>query len=129
MYTRSAHEVVTGTVRDQVFEISAKVGIGLRVEPPESCHNRPARELAPLGGITFPANKPLSAPQPAEGAGFEPAVRLHGLRFSRPVHSTTLPPLRVVAMVAPVRCRWLPWKRGRRRRGADPRVLRGLRAP
>jgi hypothetical protein len=30
----------------------------------------------------------------AEGAGFEPAVRLHGLRFSRPVHSTALPPLR-----------------------------------
>jgi N-succinyldiaminopimelate aminotransferase len=30
----------------------------------------------------------------AEGAGFEPAVRLHGLWFSRPAHSTTLPPLR-----------------------------------
>ncbi len=29
----------------------------------------------------------------AEGAGFEPAVRLHGLWFSRPAHSTTLPPL------------------------------------
>ena len=29
-----------------------------------------------------------------EGAGFEPAVRVNGLRFSRPVHSTTLPPLR-----------------------------------
>jgi hypothetical protein len=30
----------------------------------------------------------------AEGAGFEPAVRLHGLQFSRLAHSTTLPPLR-----------------------------------
>jgi hypothetical protein len=30
----------------------------------------------------------------AEGAGFEPAVRVNGLRFSRPVHSTALPPLR-----------------------------------
>jgi hypothetical protein len=30
----------------------------------------------------------------AEGVGFEPTVRLHELRFSRPVHSTTLPPLR-----------------------------------
>src|SRR5215203_4694046 len=29
----------------------------------------------------------------AEGAGFEPAVRVNGLRFSRPVHSTALPPL------------------------------------
>src|SRR4029079_6508728 len=32
-------------------------------------------------------------PGPAEGAGFEPAVRVNGLRFSRPVHSTALPPL------------------------------------
>ena len=30
----------------------------------------------------------------AEGVGFEPTVRLHGLRFSRPARSTTLPPLR-----------------------------------
>ena len=30
----------------------------------------------------------------AEGAGFEPAVRLHALWFSRPAHSTALPPLR-----------------------------------
>jgi site-specific DNA recombinase len=30
----------------------------------------------------------------AEGAGFEPAVDLRPLRFSRPVHSTALPPLR-----------------------------------
>ena len=28
-----------------------------------------------------------------EGAGFEPAIRSHGLWFSRPVHSTALPPL------------------------------------
>lgn len=30
----------------------------------------------------------------AEAEGFEPPVRLHGLRFSRPTHSTTLPHLR-----------------------------------
>ena len=30
----------------------------------------------------------------AERAGFEPAVPLRRLRFSRPVQSTTLPPLR-----------------------------------
>ena len=29
----------------------------------------------------------------AEGAGFEPAARSHGLWFSRPAHSTALPPL------------------------------------
>src|SRR5687768_16221377 len=35
----------------------------------------------------------------AEGAGFEPAVRVNGLRFSRPVHSTALPPLRGTLMM------------------------------
>ena len=30
----------------------------------------------------------------AEGKGFEPLVRVNGRRFSRPVHLTTLPPLR-----------------------------------
>ena len=30
----------------------------------------------------------------AEREGFEPSVRLHVQRFSRPPHSTTLPPLR-----------------------------------
>jgi hypothetical protein len=32
-----------------------------------------------------------------EGAGFEPAIRSHGLWFSRPVHSTALPPLQAQA--------------------------------
>ena len=40
------------------------------------------------------ADRRLLDAQLAEGAGFEPAVRVHGLRFSRPVHSTALPPLR-----------------------------------
>jgi hypothetical protein len=31
----------------------------------------------------------------AEEVGFEPTVRFHARRFSRPVHSTTLPLLRV----------------------------------
>ena len=30
----------------------------------------------------------------AEGEGFEPPVHFRARRFSRPVHSTTLPPLR-----------------------------------
>src|SRR4051812_14970844 len=38
-------------------------------------------------------NPSKQATYKAEGAGFEPAVRVNGLRFSRPVHSTTLPPL------------------------------------
>ncbi len=29
----------------------------------------------------------------AEREGFEPPVRFHARRFSRPMHSTTLPPL------------------------------------
>ena len=33
----------------------------------------------------------------AEGVGFEPTVPLRGLRFSRPVHSTALPPFHVLA--------------------------------
>jgi hypothetical protein len=41
-----------------------------------------------------------SALAEAEGAGFEPADELPRLRFSRPVHSTTLPPLRGSE------CRW-----------------------
>ena len=36
----------------------------------------------------------------AEGVGFEPTVGLHPRRFSRPMHSSTLPPLRAGAMVS-----------------------------
>src|SRR3954469_11768934 len=53
-----------------------------------------------------PGAASTGAPE-AEGAGFEPAVRLHGLRFSRPAHSTTLPPLRGYKRTScpvPVRC-------------------------
>src|SRR4051794_11309879 len=42
-----------------------------------------------------PGARPSQIPAAgAEGAGFEPAVRVNGLRFSRPAHSTALPPLR-----------------------------------
>ena len=34
----------------------------------------------------------------AEREGFEPSVRLPAQRFSRPPHSTTLPPLREVGL-------------------------------
>ncbi len=35
----------------------------------------------------------------AEGVGFEPTVRFHAQRFSRPSQSTTLPPFRDVLAV------------------------------
>jgi hypothetical protein len=35
----------------------------------------------------------------AEGQGFEPWIGLTLCRFSRPVHSTTLPPLRTKRMI------------------------------
>jgi hypothetical protein len=35
----------------------------------------------------------------AEEVGFEPTERSHVQRFSRPPHSTTLPPLRLIASV------------------------------
>ena len=37
---------------------------------------------------------PTSESPRAEAEGFEPPVRVNGLRFSRPTHSTTLPNLR-----------------------------------
>ena len=47
-----------------------------------------------MGGPDTDTRKRCRGRGPAEGAGFEPAVRVNGLRFSRPVHSTALPPLR-----------------------------------
>lgn len=41
-------------------------------------------------------NKGLQAFNQAEEGGFEPPVPLRGLRFSRPVQSAALPPLRVL---------------------------------
>src|SRR5690606_35243766 len=38
---------------------------------------------------------PLAERRSAEGEGFEPPVPARARRFSRPVHSTALPPLRV----------------------------------
>ena len=35
----------------------------------------------------------------AEREGFEPSIHLRGFRFSRPVHSTTLPPLRAAYFI------------------------------
>ena len=43
----------------------------------------------------------LSRLTAAEGVGFEPTVRFHGLWFSRPARSTTLPPLRAAETIAP----------------------------
>ena len=40
----------------------------------------------------------LTLPQKADGVGFEPTRRFHVCRFSRPVHSTALPPVRVTRL-------------------------------
>src|SRR6187455_334769 len=50
--------------------------------------------VQPIVDATSCARKYLAARRSAEGAGFEPAVRVNGLWFSRPAHSTALPPLR-----------------------------------
>lgn len=53
--------------------------------------DRPARNVTGLRGPRLPR---ISAIALADGAGFEPAVDLRPRRFSRPVHSTALPPIR-----------------------------------
>ena len=40
----------------------------------------------------------------AEGEGFEPSERVTARRFSRPLQSTTLPPLRVMEQIYPTTC-------------------------
>ena len=47
------------------------------------------RKKAPIGAI-----ERIQYLNVAEEVGFEPTVRFHARRFSRPVHSTTLPLLR-----------------------------------
>jgi AmiR/NasT family two-component response regulator len=54
--------------------------------------NTPVQSLVPPLAVESQEGRPKGGP--AEGAGFEPAVRVNGLRFSRPAHSTALPPLR-----------------------------------
>ena len=46
--------------------------------------------------ITWPAN---AGAEDTEREGFEPSIALRLYRFSRPTHSTTLPPLRWPAVV------------------------------
>ena len=71
-----------------------------------------------------PDTRMTAKPRPAaftEGAGFEPAVRSRGLWFSRPVHSTALPPVRRTDRIGPDReprfaPRWPAGQAGDRRR-------------
>ncbi len=49
-------------------------------------------------------------PHPSEEAGFEPAVPLRGLRFSRPVHSTALSLLQRVGDSRPSLSSWATFK-------------------
>ena len=64
---------------------------------------------------------PAGARARTEGAGFEPAVRSHGLRFSRPVHSTALPPLQATTSTTDD-----PIPRGHRSLPHPPRRARPL---
>jgi hypothetical protein len=45
--------------------------------------------------------KILSMFKMADGVGFEPTMGFHPCRFSRPVHSTALPPIRVGNRISP----------------------------
>ena len=56
-------------------------------------------------------------PKLADGVGFEPTSRLRGCRFSRPVYSTALPPIRA----SEVPCRTASYSDSRRfRAGLAP---------
>src|SRR5688572_32312204 len=52
-----------------------------------------------LRKVVFAAGRRLRL-DVAEGVGFEPTSPVRGCRFSRPVHSTALPPLRGCGMGA-----------------------------
>ena len=74
---------------------------GTAAQSAASCATRPAcRWSNPVVSSTHRALSKIKNPLAgaifilAERVGFEPTVPLRVLRFSRPVHSTTLPPLR-----------------------------------
>ena len=67
---------------------------GRRVSTAASCRTAEHPSQFEVRGMMSAARRrPLAL---AEGGGFEPPVRFPARRFSRPVHSTTLPPLRRV---------------------------------
>src|SRR3954463_9119464 len=103
----------------------------LRGRPATAAHQPRGTRTFHLSGARFfaprNAEEPLHIPRmrgcsqrlrDAEGAGFEPAVRVNGLRFSRPAHSTALPPLRESA----------DGKRPRANRQVDAVRPKGVRA-
>ena len=79
-------------VRETVEKRACPMGQSVGQSDPDYCPivRFPAVERPSRG----PAERRSFAGNTAEGAGFEPAIALRRLRFSRPVHSTALPPLR-----------------------------------
>ncbi len=55
-----------------------------------------ARSARPIGAASKASQREIW--KVAEGVGFEPTERSHAQRFSRPPHSTTLPPLRLTPL-------------------------------
>ena len=81
---------VHGDVPDGRRSLHGVVGLGEPARTRDRCAEGTgeARVRAGLDAVAW------RRARSAEGAGFEPAVRFHGLWFSRPAHSTALPPLR-----------------------------------
>ena len=78
--------------------------IGLMVLVVPGCSGQTALDKTGTSGFQSagPASQTLKKQEPAragsfgaEREGFEPSMPLRAYRFSRPTHSTTLPPLRV----------------------------------
>lgn len=61
--------------------IGARIAVGVAVQGGQWAETENRDQGRGLSGVV------------AEGVGFEPTMSLHPYRFSRPAHSTTLPPL------------------------------------
>jgi hypothetical protein len=81
-----------------VWLVLVTTGIGLGQDRDKSGtstqQNNPPPQIA-LGN----QGRTGAVPNGAEREGFEPSIPLRVYRFSRPTHSTTLPPLRMPACV------------------------------
>jgi hypothetical protein len=86
----------TGAARGDIGSDSVRAGDGVRVadvsdERGAMESENPLKNQGVEGGC-----RAVTGTASAEGEGFEPSIPLLVYRFSRPTHSTTLPPLRVV---------------------------------
>jgi hypothetical protein len=83
----------------EVEKFGALLGTNRGQNPVSEGHQRSPRGPNPAktteaGNDENPRKSRVLAQIQAEREGFEPSIPLRGLRFSRPVQSTTLPPLR-----------------------------------